>query len=78
MTRTTEQNVSLLAVLKAVRRHGPVSRSELPALTGLAAGTITKMTADLVARRIVREAQGDMIRLDTEWNSGAQNSATER
>lgn len=55
MTRTAEQNVSLLAVLKAIRSHGPVSRSELPALTGLAAGTITKMTADLVERGIVRE-----------------------
>lgn len=53
--RASDQTLNRLAVLKAIRRHGPVSRSELPGLTGLSGGTITQLTADLVERGLVSE-----------------------
>jgi len=46
-----------LEVLKAIRAHAPVSRSDLPRLTGLAAGTISQITAELVARGFIVEAK---------------------
>lgn len=53
--RASDQTLNRLSVLKAIRRHSPVSRSELPRLTGLSGGTITQLTADLVARGLVTE-----------------------
>ncbi|MCW1429541.1 ROK family transcriptional regulator [Novosphingobium sp. JCM 18896] len=50
-----------IRVLKAIRSDGPVSRRDLPELTGLAAGTITLITADLLRRGFItekREATG--------------------
>ena len=44
-----------LAVLKAIRAAGPVARSDLPQMTGLAAGTISQITAELVRRGFVVE-----------------------
>lgn len=51
----SEQTLNRLAVLKAIRRHGPVSRGVLTTLTGLSGGTITSLTADLVERGLVSE-----------------------
>lgn len=61
----SEQTLNRLAVLKAIRRYGPVSRGELTNLTGLSGGTITSLTADLVERRLIserRDARGRMGR----------------
>jgi transcriptional regulator of PTS gene len=53
--RVTDQTLNRLRVLKAIRRASPVSRSELPDLTGLSAGTITQLTADLLRRALITE-----------------------
>ncbi|MCJ2185875.1 ROK family transcriptional regulator [Novosphingobium beihaiensis] len=44
-----------LAVLKAIGGNGPVTRSDLPELTGLAAGTISQITAEFVRRGFLVE-----------------------
>lgn len=44
-----------IRVLKAIRSDGPVSRRDLPQRTGLAAGTITLVTADLLRRGFITE-----------------------
>ena len=51
------ENQNRLEVLKAIRAHAPVSRSDLPKLTGLAAGTVSQTTGELVARGLVVEAK---------------------
>jgi predicted NBD/HSP70 family sugar kinase len=53
--RHSDQTLNRLKVLKAIRRHGPISRSKLPAITGLSAGTITQFTSDLVQRGLILE-----------------------
>lgn len=53
--RISDRKLNRLAVLKAIRRHGPVSRSDLPGLTGLSGGTITQVTGYLVADGLVVE-----------------------
>lgn len=55
----SEQKRNRLAVLKAIRRDGPVARSQLPGLTGLSAGTITAVTSDFLARGLVAEQRED-------------------
>lgn len=57
--RASDQTLNRLSVLKAIRRHGPVSRSELPRLTGLSGGTITQLTANLVDRGLVTESRDE-------------------
>ncbi|QJR18426.1 ROK family transcriptional regulator [Pelagibacterium halotolerans] len=44
-----------LLVLDALRRHGPLSRSQVAALTGLSNATLTAIAADLVGDGIVTE-----------------------
>jgi predicted NBD/HSP70 family sugar kinase len=51
----SEQTRIRLAVLKAIRRAGPVARSQLPAMTGLSAGTISSVTADFLERNLIAE-----------------------
>jgi predicted NBD/HSP70 family sugar kinase len=53
---SSEYLASRLSVLKAIRREGPISRSQLPAITGLSGGTITQLTSKLVRRGLVVEA----------------------
>lgn len=53
--KVSNQSLNFLRVLKTIRRHGPISRSELPNLTGLAGSTITQITGDLVGRGLVNE-----------------------
>jgi predicted NBD/HSP70 family sugar kinase len=52
---SSEYLASRLSVLKAIRREGPISRSQLPAITGLSGGTITQLTSSLVRRGLVVE-----------------------
>lgn len=54
-----EQVLNRLAVVKAIRRHGPIARSELTGLTGLSGGTISQLTRDLVSRGLVVEKKQD-------------------
>ncbi len=53
--RIDPQTFNRLAVLKAIRRNGPVSRVELAKLTGLAGATITEITAGLMAMGLLFE-----------------------
>lgn len=54
-----DQVLNRLAVVKAIRRHGPIARSELTGLTGLSGGTISQLTRDLVSRGLVVEKKQD-------------------
>lgn len=53
--RISDQEANRLRILKAIRRAEPVARTDLVRLTGLAGGTITEVTAELVRRKIVIE-----------------------
>lgn len=44
-----------LAVLKAIRRHGPVARSQLPQLCGLSTGLISQLVAEQLERGLLKE-----------------------
>lgn len=58
--RVSDQEYNRLKVLKALRRSEPVARVELAKLTGLAGGTITEVTSDLVRRRILVEERAEV------------------
>lgn len=60
--RISDSATNRLAVLKAIRHHGPVARTELPGLTGLSAGSITALTSDLVGKGIVVERRHQVHR----------------
>ena len=53
--RITGQALNRLNVLKAIRRAGSISRTELPARTRLSGGTITHITSDLLRRGLILE-----------------------
>lgn len=53
--RISDQEANRLSILKAIRRSEPVARTDLVRLTGLAGGTITEVTAELVRRMIITE-----------------------
>ena len=50
-------NLNRLAVLKAIRTHGPVSRSDLPKMTGLSAGAVSQITAEFLSRGFISETK---------------------
>lgn len=58
----TNQALNRLIVLKAIRHAGPVARTQLPQLTGLAGGTITYLTSDLVERGLVIETRDSAMK----------------
>lgn len=60
--RISEQAGNRLAVLKTIRRAGPVSRSDLIQMTGLSSGTITNLTSDLLAHGLVTETRSKPTR----------------
>lgn len=53
--RISDQAYNRHKVLKTVRGAGPISRTELTAITGLSGATITEMTGDLLQRGLIRE-----------------------
>jgi predicted NBD/HSP70 family sugar kinase len=53
--RISDQALNRLKVLKALRQNRLISRTDLPALTGLAAATITHVTSELIERGFVLE-----------------------
>ncbi len=53
--RPSDQEFNRLKVLKALRRAGPICRTDLARLTDLTGGTITEITSDLVKRALVVE-----------------------
>ncbi len=53
--RINDYQLNRLRVLKAIRRTAHVTRTDLVASTGLAAGSITQLTGDLVRRGVVQE-----------------------
>lgn len=55
MTRVSDHARNRLAVLKAVRRHGPVARTQLPALCGLSSGLVSQLVAEQVERGLIHE-----------------------
>ena len=60
--RVNDQVLNRLRVLKAIRRASPVSRIDLPDLTGLAAGTITQLTSDLLKKGLIAERKESVRR----------------
>ena len=57
--RNRSPSENQLAVLKAIHAEGPISRSDLPKITGLAAGTVSRITSELVRRGFVTERKED-------------------
>ena len=55
--RITDHALNRLNVLKAIRRWGPVARTELAMKTGLSSGSITQLTAELLGRELIIEAK---------------------
>lgn len=53
--RINDHEANRLRLLKAIRRAEPVARTELVQLTGLAGGTISELTADLLRSEILVE-----------------------
>jgi predicted NBD/HSP70 family sugar kinase len=60
--RIPDPSLNRLAILKAIRRYAPVSRSELPTITRLSAGTITFVTSELIRLGLVVEERESMRR----------------
>lgn len=60
--RLSDQEHNRLSVLKAMRGATPVCRTDLAQMTGLAGGTITEITADLLARGLVVEERAALGR----------------
>lgn len=55
--RINDQEANRLRVLKAIRRAEPVARTDLVKLTGLASGTITEITGELLKRNLLLEVK---------------------
>jgi predicted NBD/HSP70 family sugar kinase len=55
--RISDSEFNRMQLLKAIRRAEPVARTDLVKITGLAGGTITQLTADLVRRKILIEGK---------------------
>ena len=55
--RINDQEANRLRVLKAIRRAEPVARTDLVKLTGLASGTITEITGELLQRNLLLEVK---------------------
>ena len=53
--RIPDHALNRLSLLKAIRRSGPVARSELTGLTELSSGSITQLTGDLLRRGLIIE-----------------------
>lgn len=53
----SDQALNRLKILKAIRRHAPLSRSDLPARTGLSWGTNSQAAADLIRRGLIVETR---------------------
>lgn len=53
--RISDPEFNRLQVIKTVRRAEPVARTDLVKLTGLAAGTVSQLTADFVRRGVLVE-----------------------
>lgn len=51
--RISDQELNRLTILKVIQRAEPVARTQLAKLTGLAGGTITEVTGDLVRRGVL-------------------------
>jgi predicted NBD/HSP70 family sugar kinase len=59
----SEQALNRLKILKAIRRHAPLSRSDLLARTGLSWGTNSQAAADLIRRGLIVETKDPTKRL---------------
>lgn len=55
--RISDYEFNRMRLLKAIRRAEPITRTDLVKITGLAGGTITQLTADLVRRKILVEGK---------------------
>jgi predicted NBD/HSP70 family sugar kinase len=55
--RIADQTANRLRVIKAIRTRAPLSRSDLPTLTGLSRGTITQVVGNLVDRGLLIETK---------------------
>ena len=53
--RISDHALNRLNLLKAIRRWGPVARTDLPKHIGLSSGSITQLTAELLGRGLIVE-----------------------
>ena len=60
--RIADQALNRLHLLKAIRRWGPVARTDLSARVDLSAGSITLLTAELLARGLIVEQRETLRR----------------
>lgn len=50
------KQINIARLLELLRCHAPISRAELARLTGLTRSTVTVITAELIAQKLVRES----------------------
>lgn len=50
------KQINIARLLELLRCHAPISRAELARLTGLTRSTVTVITAELIAQRLIRES----------------------
>src|ERR1043166_7964197 len=60
--RVSGSQVIRLMIMKAIRRHGPISRTELTGLTGFASATVTDITAELLSSNLIVELKDEKKR----------------
>lgn len=58
-TYPEHRDTAATTVFGEIRRAAPVPRIEIAAATGLSRATVTSVTADLIARGLIRETQND-------------------
>lgn len=59
MRVATDNRLNQLRVLKSIRHNGPVARVDLPSLTGLSTGLVSKLVTGLIDRGLVQEKRED-------------------
>jgi predicted NBD/HSP70 family sugar kinase len=59
--RISDQEFNRLKILKVIQRAEPIARTQLARLTGLAGGTITEVTGDLVRRGVLLDEKATEI-----------------
>lgn len=55
--RVSDTKLNRLRVLKAIRQHGPIARSDLSKLTSVSGARITKLAAELLEVGLIKERQ---------------------
>src|ERR1043166_3049020 len=57
--RVSGSQLIRLMIMKSIRRHGPISRTELTSLTGFASATVTDITVELLSGNLIVELKDE-------------------